>query len=79
MHRLLLRLILIGSCFGQEAAAQAVGRGSVDYARLADAVVNRTLKVEKGERVVLFWGRASDRGLAAALRARMTKTFRENS
>ncbi len=73
MHRLLLRLIVIGSCFGQEAAAQAAGYGSVDYARLADAVVNRSLKLEKGERVVLFWDRASDRGMAAALRAALAR------
>ncbi|MEO8448983.1 MAG: hypothetical protein ABI647_04275 [Gemmatimonadota bacterium] len=73
MHRLLLRLMLIGSFFGRGAVAQTPARGSVDWARLADAVVNRTLKVEKGDRVVFFWDRASDRGMAAALRAAITR------
>ncbi len=54
----------------QPAAKPAV---AVDYARLADLTVNRTWKLQKGERVVFFWDKASDRGMAAALRAAVAK------
>ena len=48
------------------AAAQTPSK--VDWPRIADLVVKRSLKLAPGERVVLFWDQASDRGAAAAIR-----------
>jgi hypothetical protein len=58
----------LGGANGAPAAAAAV-----DYARLADIVVNRSWKLSHGERVVLFWDAARDRGMAAPLRAAIRK------
>ena len=41
----------------------------VDWARLAQLTVQRTLKLAPGERVILFWDQGSDRGAAIAMRA----------
>src|SRR5262245_61765480 len=51
------------------ASAQVSSDHAVDYARLADLVVNRSWKIARGERVVFFWDRKLDRGIAAPLRA----------
>ena len=51
------------------AAAQAGPASRVDWARLAELVVTRTLKLAPGERVILFWDQAADRGAAPALRS----------
>lgn len=59
----------IGILFG--VAAPVAGQAppsKVDWARVAELVVKRSLKLAAGERVVLFWDQASDRGAAAALR-----------
>jgi len=49
-------------------AQSALPPSRVDWKQLAELVVNRTLKLAPGERVVLFWDQASDRGAAPALR-----------
>jgi hypothetical protein len=49
-------------------AAQAAPPSRVDWSRVADLVVRRTLQLSRGERVVLFWDPGSDRGIAPALR-----------
>ncbi len=72
MHRLLFRLIVISLCFAQGADAQTRSAG-VNHARLANAVVNQSLKLERGERVVLFWDPAGDHGMAAALRTAIAR------
>lgn len=41
----------------------------VDWSKLGELVVKRTLRLAPGERVVLFWDQASDRGAAPAIRA----------
>jgi leucyl aminopeptidase (aminopeptidase T) len=41
----------------------------VSWPAIADLVVKRSLKLAPGERVVLYWDQASDRGAAAPLRA----------
>ncbi|MFN0182098.1 MAG: hypothetical protein ACKVZ0_25115 [Gemmatimonadales bacterium] len=51
------------------AAAQPVGPSRVDWNRLAELTVQRTLKLASGERVILFWDHGSDRGAAVAMRA----------
>jgi leucyl aminopeptidase (aminopeptidase T) len=43
-------------------------RGGVNWAELADLVVTRSWKLAPGERAVLVWDQASDRGMAQALR-----------
>jgi len=53
--------------------AQITSRPRVDHARLADLVVNRTWQLAQGERVVIFWDPAADRGFAAPLRAAIQK------
>lgn len=50
-------------------AAQAGPASRVDWARIAELVVTRTLKLAPGERVILFWDQAADRGAAPALRS----------
>lgn len=47
---------------------------AVDYARLADAVVNRSLKLARGERVILWGDKSLDRGMMAALRQAITQS-----
>ena len=51
------------------ASAQPQPPSKVDWSRLADLVVRRTWKLAPGEKVVLFWDQASDRGMAPAIRA----------
>lgn len=53
--------------------AQVRVRPPVDHARLADLIVNRTLQLRPGERVVIFWDPADDRGVAAPLRNAILK------
>ena len=53
-------------------SAQSPAQSKVDWAKIAELVVSRSLKVGPGERVVLFWDQASDRGAAPALRAAIT-------
>ena len=65
-----LAAILLLAALTRPAAAQTTG---VNHARLANAVVNQSLKLEKGERVVLFWDPAGDRGMAAALRTAIAR------
>ncbi len=45
----------------------------VDYASLAKLTVQRAWHLAPGERVVMFWDRASDRGMAEALRAAIVR------
>jgi hypothetical protein len=52
---------------GTATAQQAPSASKVDWAKLADIVVDRW-QLRSGERAVLFWERTSDRGAAAALR-----------
>ena len=51
-------------CAGVVSAAES----AVDYARLADIVVHRSLELAPGERVVIFSDAGRDRGMAGALR-----------
>jgi hypothetical protein len=46
---------------------------TVDYAHLADLIVNRSWKIAPGERVVMFWDAKRDPGIAAPLRAAIRK------
>ena len=52
----------------QPLSRESTARG-VDYAHLADLVVNRSWKISRGERVVMFWDAHRDPGIAAPLRA----------
>ncbi len=65
--------LLAAATLSTGAAAQPQTKSVVDYARLADLAVNRTWKLAKGERVVFFWDKAFDRGMAAPLRAAVVK------
>lgn len=67
-----LKWLLVAIC-PLPLAAQAARPPAVDYARLADLVVHRTWKLAPGERVVFFWDKAYDRGMASALRAAVLK------
>jgi hypothetical protein len=54
-------------------ASAAQSAEPIDYAALADITVQRAWQLVPGERVVMFWDRGSDRGMAAALRAAITR------
>jgi hypothetical protein len=70
----LLWLAGLGDGLNGVSAAPAQSRGSaVDYAHLADIVVNRAWKLAPGERVVLFGDATRDPGMAAPLRAAILK------
>jgi hypothetical protein len=70
----LLWLAGLGGGLNGVSAAPAQSRGSaVDYAHLADIVVNRAWKLAPGERVVLFGDATRDPGMAAPLRAAILK------
>src|SRR3977135_2703013 len=59
-----------GRCLNGVSAAPARSPGSaVNYAHLADLVVNRAWKLAPGERVILFRDATRDPGMAAPLRA----------
>lgn len=49
-------------------ADQAPPASKVDWASIADLVVNRSLELSPGERAVLFWDRSADRGAVGAVR-----------
>jgi hypothetical protein len=64
----------LGGCLNGVSAAPAQSPGSaVNYAHLADLVVNRAWKLAPGERVILFRDAARDPGMAAPLRAAIVK------
>jgi hypothetical protein len=70
----LLWLAGLGGWLNGVCAAPAQSPGSaVDYAHIADIVVNRAWKLAPGERVVLFRDATRDRGMAAPLRAAILK------
>lgn len=55
--------------FGSSTLVSAQSPSSkVDWGKLAELTVKRSLKVAPGERVILFWDQASDRGAAPAMR-----------
>jgi hypothetical protein len=54
-------------------ASVAQTTGSIDYPALATVVVQRAWQLAPGERVVMFWDRASDPGIAEPLRAAITR------
>src|SRR5438552_16350163 len=65
-----LWLAALGGCLNGISAAPAQSPGSpVNYAHLADLVVNRAWKLAPGERVILFRDATRDPGMAAPLRA----------
>ena len=73
-RRLLLAgLALAGLGVAQAGAPDVTTTPTIDYARLADIVVNRSWKLASGERVILFWDASRDRGMAAPLRAAIVK------
>jgi hypothetical protein len=51
------------------AGARITSQSSLDWNRVADAIVVRGLALAPGERVVIFWDHSIDRGAAAAVRA----------
>lgn len=57
------RLAVAAVMFAQPAPSR------VDWTKLADLTVRRTLRLATGERVVLFWDQSSDRGAATAMRS----------
>ena len=69
-----LWLAALGGCLNGMSAALAQSPGSaVNYAHLADLVVNRSWKLAPGERVVLFSDATRDPGIAAPLREAIKK------
>ena len=68
--RSIIALTLFAGSIGVLCAGIASAAASaVDYARLADIVVHRSLQLAPGERVVIFSDASRDRGMAGALRA----------
>src|SRR5215469_7916796 len=57
---------------GASAQQPPVTAPGVNYAHLADLIVNRSWKLEPGERVVMFWDKRRDPGIAEPLRAAIT-------
>ncbi len=49
--------------------AQSAPPSKVDWTKIAELLVKRSLKIAPGERVILFWDQASDRGAAPAIRS----------
>jgi hypothetical protein len=70
-------LLLSASLWPVSLAAQVISRPRVDHAALADLIVTRAWQLGKGERVVIFWDPADDRGVAAPLRAAIQKAGAE--
>src|SRR5437016_14638767 len=69
-----LWLAALGGCLNGMSAAPATSPGSpVNYAHLADLVVNRSWKLAPGERVILFRDATRDPGIAAPLREAIKK------
>jgi leucyl aminopeptidase (aminopeptidase T) len=64
-----LAALLSAACSVPTSASAEAKNGGVDYAHLADLVVNRSWRIAPGERVVFFWDASRDRGMAAPLRA----------
>jgi hypothetical protein len=58
---------------GASAQQPPVTAPGVNYAHLADLIVNRSWKLEPGERVVMFWDKRRDPGIAEPLRAAITE------
>lgn len=75
------RLALLMAVLGSGVLpAQVISRPRVDHARLADLIVARSWQLGPGERVIIFWDPADDRGVAAPLREAIRKAgaeFRE--
>ncbi len=69
MTRSLAAAFAITLCTPALSAAQAQPPSRVDWDRIGELIVRRTLKLAPGERVVLFWEQAADRGTAPGLRA----------
>ena len=65
-----LTTMLVGLFWALGGIAQSAP--PVDYAALAAITVQRAWQLAPGERVVIFWDRGSDRGMAGALRAAIT-------
>jgi len=69
-----LWLAALGGCLNGMSATAAQSPGSaVNYAHLADLVVNRSWKLAPGERVVLFSDATRDPGIEAPLREAIKK------
>jgi hypothetical protein len=62
-----LKTVLLALLCPLASSAQSVE--TIDYAALANIVVQRAWHLAPGERVVVFWDRGSDRGMAAPLQA----------
>jgi hypothetical protein len=65
--------LVVLALVGTEGSAQSAPPSRVDWPKIADLVVTRSLKLAPGERVVLFWDQASDRGVAAAIRTAVAR------
>lgn len=64
--------LALAATVSEPVSSQTGPASRVDWPRIADLVINQTLKLAPGERVVLFWDQASDRGTAPALRSAIT-------
>src|SRR5262245_2786093 len=64
-------LVLAAGTASAQTPTPTVTPSKVDWARLATVVVGRW-QLAPGEKAVLFWDRASDRGAAEALRKAIT-------
>jgi leucyl aminopeptidase (aminopeptidase T) len=58
---------------GASAQQADVTAPAVNYAHLADLIVNRSWKLSPGERVVMFWDKRRDPGIAEPLRTAITE------
>lgn len=65
----LIAAVLTTQCALAQPRSAEPSAGKVDYPHLADLVVNRSWKIARGERVVMFWDVHRDPGIAAPLRA----------
>ena len=61
-------VLAVECAIAQPPSGESTVRG-VNYSHLADLVVNRSWKISRGERVVMFWDAQRDPGIAAPLRA----------
>jgi aminopeptidase len=61
--------VLAMGCVLARSTSAAPDTHAADYVHLADLIVNRSWKLEPGERVVMFWDAKRDPGIALPLRA----------
>jgi hypothetical protein len=73
-HSLVAAVLAVGCVLARPISA-APDSHAVEYVHLAELIVNRSWKLERGERVVIFWDAKRDPGIALPLRAAIQRAM----